>query len=352
MRTRFRKQRRLRPCLLGVARSMGKWRAQDDFQLIQSIIQLNSLADVLKLTKFTRRFSLKELKERWYAILYDAPISKMIYNNIKKLHPDDVLRLKRLAPFSDKENKLLIEIDSDTQVEHLFENLLMNNRPVFHDSRTSYSLEDQWNLLKDLRLLSDRAGTRDKMEIKSGNDNLDFSFNELESRINDKLIQETVRLNTEAENASMLKSYQSLLQEIKRSEADVFLWQVLADKITDRKNAFADVETLAVLFCEKIEFIMNKKEVSIGRSSSNSKVDIDLSTIYKADKTMSRKQCVICHVKSDLFFLFNRGRMPVFVDGNPVLINERSQLNDKSLIEIGDVAMLFLVNYNIISNSD
>ena len=112
----------------------------------------------------------------------------------------------------------------------------MNNRPVFHDSRTSYSLEDQWNLLKDLRLLSDRAGTRDNMEIKSGNDNLDFSFNELESRINDKLIQETVRLNTEAENASMLKSYQSLLQEIKRPEADVFLWQVLADKITDRKT--------------------------------------------------------------------------------------------------------------------
>ena len=105
------------------------------------------------------------------------------------------------------------------------------------------------------------------MEIKSGNDNLDFSFNELESRINDKLIQETVRLNTEAENASMLKSYQSLLQEIKRPEADVFLWQVLADKITDRKNAFADVETLAVLFCEKIEFIMNKKEVSSARFS-------------------------------------------------------------------------------------
>ncbi len=55
---------------------MGKWKAQDDFQLIQSVIQLNNFSDVLKLTKFTRKFSLKELRDRWNAILYDAPISK------------------------------------------------------------------------------------------------------------------------------------------------------------------------------------------------------------------------------------------------------------------------------------
>jgi len=57
---------------------MGKWKAQDDFQLIQSVIQLNNLSDVLKLTKFTRKFSLKELRDRWNAILYDAPIAKWL----------------------------------------------------------------------------------------------------------------------------------------------------------------------------------------------------------------------------------------------------------------------------------
>lgn len=31
---------------------------------------------------------------------------------MKKLHTDDMLRLKRLAPFSDSENQLLITLDS------------------------------------------------------------------------------------------------------------------------------------------------------------------------------------------------------------------------------------------------
>ena len=37
---------------------------------------------------------------------------RMIYKNIKKLHHDDVIRLKRLAPFSDAENKLLLDVKS------------------------------------------------------------------------------------------------------------------------------------------------------------------------------------------------------------------------------------------------
>lgn len=55
---------------------MGKFKPQDDFLLIQSVLQLNDLEEVKKLTKFTRKFTFKELKERWYAIMYDGPISK------------------------------------------------------------------------------------------------------------------------------------------------------------------------------------------------------------------------------------------------------------------------------------
>ena len=64
------------PPLLSVARNMGKFKPQDDFLLIQGVLQLNDLGEVKNLTKFTRGFTLKELKERWYAILYDGPISK------------------------------------------------------------------------------------------------------------------------------------------------------------------------------------------------------------------------------------------------------------------------------------
>jgi hypothetical protein len=40
----------------------------------------------------------------------------MIYKNIKKLHSDDVLRLKALAPFSEAENKKLMAISSVIQI--------------------------------------------------------------------------------------------------------------------------------------------------------------------------------------------------------------------------------------------
>ena len=62
--------------LLNVARKMGKWRPQDDFLLIQAVMQLNDLKEVHLLTHFSQKISLNEVRERWYAILYDRPISK------------------------------------------------------------------------------------------------------------------------------------------------------------------------------------------------------------------------------------------------------------------------------------
>ena len=55
---------------------MGKWRPQDDFLLIQAVMQLNDLKEVHLLTHFSQKLSLTEVRERWYAILYDRPISK------------------------------------------------------------------------------------------------------------------------------------------------------------------------------------------------------------------------------------------------------------------------------------
>ncbi len=55
---------------------MGKWHAHDDYLLIQSMIHLNDMNELHKMVKFSRSFTRKELEERWYAILYDKPISK------------------------------------------------------------------------------------------------------------------------------------------------------------------------------------------------------------------------------------------------------------------------------------
>lgn len=55
---------------------MGKWTPHDDYLLIQGVMQLMSLDDVHKVIKFSQKFTAKELEDRWYAVLYDVPISK------------------------------------------------------------------------------------------------------------------------------------------------------------------------------------------------------------------------------------------------------------------------------------
>ena len=55
---------------------MGKWTPHDDYLLIQSVMQLMSLDDTHRLVKFSQKFTVKELEDRWNAVLYDVPISK------------------------------------------------------------------------------------------------------------------------------------------------------------------------------------------------------------------------------------------------------------------------------------
>jgi microspherule protein 1 len=81
--SRINKPRKLKQgTLLNVAKTFGKWQISDDYLLIESIKQLSCIYSVHKLTKFSIKFSLKELQERWFAILYDKSISKYILVNL------------------------------------------------------------------------------------------------------------------------------------------------------------------------------------------------------------------------------------------------------------------------------
>ena len=79
--------------------------------------------------------------------------------------------------------------------------------------------------------------------------------------------------------------------------------------------------------------VMIKIKISIGRASRSADVDIDLASI-KFDKKISRKHCVIYHINSDLFYIMNKSKTPIFIDGNQVLVGNKQRLNDKSLIEV------------------
>ena len=110
-----------------------------------------------------------------------------------------------------------------------FKNFLLENKTKLYDSRSPESLETQWQLLKDLQLLTDQ-----KTNTVNDNDSLEITFNELEDRLNDEVILNNVEVNEPDEDSEMARSYSKVLHEIKRAEADLFLWQILVDKITSK----------------------------------------------------------------------------------------------------------------------
>ena len=55
---------------------MGCWTAIDDYLLITSILHLCDLERVYERVKFSMPFTLENIRDRWYCLLYDAAISK------------------------------------------------------------------------------------------------------------------------------------------------------------------------------------------------------------------------------------------------------------------------------------
>ena len=64
-----------------------------------------------------------------------------------------------------------------------FENLLSENKHLFHESRTSIILQNQWELLKELQLLKDQ--TKDLVETDNS---FQITFGELVDRLDDDKI--------------------------------------------------------------------------------------------------------------------------------------------------------------------
>ncbi len=74
---------------------------------------------------------------------------------------------------------------------------------------------------------------------------------------------------------------------------------------------------LAVMNSSSLLMLVHRFQITIGRSTKDCQVDVDLKLEGPAWK-ISRKQGVIKLRNSGEFFIANEGKRPMFIDGNPV----------------------------------
>ncbi|XP_015923740.1 microspherule protein 1 [Parasteatoda tepidariorum] len=322
-----------------VTKDVSRWKPTDDLMLVLSVQQTNSIETVYRGVKFSSPFSLREVQERWYSLLYDASVSKPAVFAIKQLNTDIISQIRAKVLFSEEEEKLIASVPFDKGSLEVFQALLDSNASVFLPSRTAKILYMHWSLMKQYNLLKDQTAQQ-QIAVESL-----LTFSDAEEMFEDSDLQDPKDSVLEEETAGVNRKH---LQEIKHYENEVPKWQVLVDLVTGVSLPDFDSKTLAVLRGRIVRYLIQSREVTFGRSAKDNTVDIDFALEGPAWK-ISRRQGVIKMDNNGEFYLINEAKKPIFVDGKPVLNGTKYKLNNNSVIEIAVLRFIFIVNQEAIA---
>merc|ERR1712098_360282 len=145
----------------GTYKDLGRWKAIDDLALINGVQQTSDLGSVFKGVKFSCHFTLAEIQERWYALMYDPVISKLAMEAVRNLPQEVVHKVTKATPFSREEEDAIagcgIKSTAATVDLNIFEKVLSSQPGIFHPTRTARALLTHWQYMKQYSLLSDQA---------------------------------------------------------------------------------------------------------------------------------------------------------------------------------------------------
>uniref|UniRef100_A0A674HN07 Microspherule protein 1 n=1 Tax=Taeniopygia guttata TaxID=59729 RepID=A0A674HN07_TAEGU len=321
-------------------RDLGRWKAADDLLLINAVLQTNDLSSVHLGVKFSCRFSLREIQERWYSLLYDPVICKHACQAMRQLHPEAVAAIQSRVLFSKAEEQLLARVPS-SPVPSLdtFQDLLQRHPAVFYPARTPKALQLHWQLLRQYHLLQDQT----VQPLPKGDQVLNFS--DAEELLDDSKLRD---VRDEVLEHELTVADRRQKREIRQLEQELQRWQVLVDSITGMSSPDFDSQTLAVLRGRMVRYLMRSREITLGRATKDNQIDVDLALEGPAWK-ISRKQGVIKLKNNGEFFIANEGRRPIFIDGRPVLGGCKWKLSNNSVVEIASLRFVFLINHELIA---
>ncbi|XP_046731496.1 microspherule protein 1 isoform X1 [Silurus meridionalis] len=331
---------------LQITKDLGRWKPTDDLLLINAVLQTTDLSSVHLGVKFSCRFTLREIQERWYALLYDPVISKLAWQAMRQLHPEAIAAIQSKALFSQGEEALLAKISSNSQPKlEVFQDLLNKHPNVFYPSRTAKSLLVHWQLLKQYYLLDDQS----VQPLPKADQVLNFS--DAEQMVDDSKLKDSrdeVLEHVPVLSIELMVADRHQKREIRQLEQELPRWQVLVDSITGMNSPDFDNQTLAALRGRMVRYLMRSREITLGRATKDKQIDVDLSLEGPAWK-ISRQQGIIKLKNNGDFFIVNEGRRPIYIDGRPVLTGNKWKLNNNSVLEIAGLRFVFLINQELIS---
>ncbi|KAM4880950.1 microspherule protein 1 isoform 6-T7 [Sylvia borin] len=300
----------------------------------------NDLTSVHLGVKFSCRFTLREIQERWYSLLYDPVICKLSCQAMRQLHPEAVAAIQSKVLFSKAEEQLLTRVPS-SPVPSLdtFQELLQRHPAVFYPARTPKALQLHWQLLRQYHLLQDQT----VQPLPKGDQVLNFS--DAEELLDDGKLRD---VRDEVLEHELTVADRRQKREIRQLEQELHRWQVLVDSITGMSSPDFDSQTLAVLRGRMVRYLMRSREITLGRATKDNQIDVDLALEGPAWK-ISRKQGVIKLKNNGEFFIANEGRRPIYIDGRPVLGGCKWRLSNNSVVEIASLRFVFLINHELIA---
>ncbi|EDW34348.1 GL22205 [Drosophila persimilis] len=322
------------------AQMVGRWKPIDDLALLTAMDRVNNVKIVHRVCKFSCMFSLKEVHQRWKALLYSPMDSQTAMSAIENLHPETVATVRANTVLSPEEEEVIMSIkSSESPSLAKFQELIDQNAAIFLRERTAQYLQIYWRELRKYMLLPDQV-------IAPGEEASYLqSFSEAEAEAFHVNVHEPI---DEALDAELELQSRRNRRSIRLLENEITRMSVLVD--CGRGPRELDNNTIACLCGHRVRFLMQHPEINFGRDGnegSDWKVDVNLALEGPAEK-VSRLQGTIKLRNDGIIFIANVGKRTIFVQGEPLLTSHKTRLDDNMLVEICGLTFTFIINPNAI----